>query len=160
MTPRRGSLNYRESAWQDLWDELPSEGNSSARRCDDSDRRRGWEVLQEVLHNRGEVRNSPKHQKGTEEAWRRGSPVARQRRNGAPVVGERGDRPGELLLTEGIPVDLHKRVGNGWSELSRAAVKKGKQGMVAGRFTGDSRRLQHRARLHELRRAEESSACL
>jgi hypothetical protein len=79
-------------------------------------------------------------------AHRKGnSTVARQRRNGAPVVGERGDRPGELLLTEGIPVDLHKRVGNGWSELSRAAVKKGKQGMVAARFTGDSRWLQHRA---------------
>jgi hypothetical protein len=50
------------------------------------------------------------------------------------VVGMSHGRSGELLLTEGLLLDLCKRMGSGRSELSSTAVKREKQGRVAADY--------------------------
>jgi hypothetical protein len=50
------------------------------------------------------------------------------------VVGMSHGWSGELLLTEGLLLDLCKRMGSGRSELSSTAVKREKQGRVAADY--------------------------
>jgi hypothetical protein len=62
---------------------------------------------------------------------RRGPAAAPQRRGGAPVVGARSDRHGELILAEGFPMDLRKREGRRRARPSPCTGKTGDRGGVA-----------------------------
>jgi hypothetical protein len=59
--------------------------------------------------------------------------------SGAPTMGRWRGGHSELRPDEELLQDLHTRLVGGRSELSPAAVKWEKQGMVAARFTGEGK---------------------